>query len=290
MSAASCATCSSPLPERAAYCPNCGSKVEPTDTEVIPVPPTETGPVPVQPAFADAHVFGVTPPMAVFALAVAALAVAVLLLVLGHLLAGLLALAGALLLGVAFAATAMRRSPDGATGRARNRVRATATGLTERAAAQRELRRLAREHEELRARRGALVRRLGESVYADDEQGTQALRAELEELDRATADKEAEMQAVAERARERIEQARLEAQPTLVEVPGDPGTQPAPVPEPTPVPSPEPGPTPVPEPGPVPSPAPGPVTVPEPTPVPSPPAGVPEASAADDEPDDFERK
>jgi hypothetical protein len=115
------------------------------------------------------------------------------------------------------------------------------------------------------------------------------VRAELEELDRAAADKEGQMQAVAERARERIEQARMEVQPTeMVEIPGDPGQQPpgtlpepGPMPEPGPLPSPQPGPVPMPEPTPVPSPPPGPVTVPEPTTVPSPPA---EASREREEP------
>jgi hypothetical protein len=97
------------------------------------------------------------------------------------------------------------------------------------------------------------------------------VRAELEELDKAAADKEVEMQAAAERTRERLEQARLEVQPTeMVEIPGDPGQHPPTIPEPTPVPSPVPGPVTVPEPTPVPSPEPGPVPVPEPGPIPSP--------------------
>jgi hypothetical protein len=285
MSAASCATCGSPLPERAAYCPHCGSKVEAGDTAVIPEPPEETGPVPVATSAAEPQLYGVTPPMAVFALAVAAAAVAVVLLVLGELLAGLLTLAAALLLGVAFVALVARPLHGGAGGHARDRVRATATGISARAAARRELGGLLRDREQLRSRRAALLRALGEAVYDGDEDGTQALRAELDELDRAAADKEAQMQAVAERTRERVAQARLEAQPTeMVEIP-EPGPArapepgPTPVPEPGPVPSPQPGPMPVPEPGPVPSPVPGPVPVPEPTPVPSPPSEVPQAEA-----------
>jgi hypothetical protein len=222
--------------------------------------------------------------MAVFALTIAAAAVAVVLLLLGELVAGLLTLAAALLMGVAFVAIVARPLHGGAGGRARDRVRATATGISARAAARRDLGTLLREREALRSRRGALLRSLGEAVYAGDEDGTQAVRAELEELDRAAADKEAEMQAVAERTRERVAQARLEAQPTeMVEVPEPPAPAPepgpVPIPEPGPVPSPQPGPTPVPEPTPAPSPVPGPVPVPEPTPVPSPPAGPPQAGA-----------
>jgi outer membrane biosynthesis protein TonB len=251
--------------------------VEAGDTAVIPPPPEETGPVPVHTTATEPQLYGVTPPMAVFALTLAAAAVAVVLLLLGELVAGLLALAAALLMGVAFVAIVARPLHGGAGGRARDRVRATATGISARAAARRDLGALLREREALRSRRSALLRSLGEAVYAGDEHGTQAVRAELEELDRAAADKEAEMQAVAERTRERVAQARLEAQPTeMVEIPEP---SPAPVPEPGPVPSPQPGPIPVPEPVPAPSPAPGPVPVPEPTPVPSPPAESPRADA-----------
>jgi hypothetical protein len=274
MSTASCANCGAGLPPNAAFCPQCGHRVASGDTEVLPTPPAETGPVPVE--MSTVHLFGVTPPMTAFALAVAALAVSVLLLVLGYLLAGLLVLAAAGLLGLVFVAASLRR-PDGKAGRARETARAGMTSLATRASARQELSRLLREREELRVRRERLVHSLGDAVYRGDEEATQALQAELGELDRTAADKEAHMQAVAVHARERIEQARREVQPTeMVEIPepGGPDVVPEPgpavVPEPTPVPSPQPGPVPVPEPGPVPSPQPGPTPVPEPTPVPSP--------------------
>jgi hypothetical protein len=261
---------------------------------------------------ANVHLFGVTPTMTAFALAVAALAVAVLLLVLGYLLAGLLVLAAAVLLALLFVAGTLR-TPGGTAGRARETARAGMESLVVRASARREHGRLLREREELRARREQLVRSLGDAVYRGDEEATQALRGELDELDRVAADKEAQMQAVAVQARERIDQARLEVQPTeMVEIP-EPGPDvvpepgpaivpepapspspdpaipepgPTPVPEPTPVPSPQPGPVPVPEPGPVPSPQPGPTPVPEPTPVPSPPAQAPQSEAGEpDAPD-----
>jgi hypothetical protein len=273
---ASCRVCGSPLPKRAVFCPQCGSRVDEdaTETAVIPPPPIETGPVPVETASVEPHLFGVTPPMAVLALAVAALAAGAALAALSHYLVGAAVLAAALLLGLSFVATSARRRPGGASGRARARALAAATAVSERAAARRELGRLLREREQLRGTRAKLVLALGEAVYEQDEQATQSVRAELEELDMAAADKEAEMEAVAERARERLEQARLEVQPTeMVEIPGDPGTQPPTIPEPTPVPSPQPGPVPVPEPTPVPSPQPGPMPVPEPTPAPSPEPG-----------------
>jgi hypothetical protein len=249
---------------------------------VLPTPPAETGPVPVETA--NVHLFGVTPTMTAFALAVAAVAVAVLLLVLGYLLAGLLVLAAAVLLALLFVAGTLRK-PGGTAGRARETARAGMTSLAVRTSARREHGRLLHEREELRRRRAGIVGSLGEAVYRGDEEATQALRAELDELDRVAADKEAHMQAVAVQARERIDQVRLEVQPTeMVEIP-EPGPDvvpepgPAIVPEPTPVPSPQPEPTPSPEPGPTPVPEPGPTPVPEPTPVPSPqpgPVPVPE--------------
>jgi membrane protein implicated in regulation of membrane protease activity len=317
MSTASCANCGAALPPGAAYCPQCGNRVEAGDTAVLPIPPAETGPVPVETS--HVHLFGVTPTMTAFALAVAALAVSVLLLVLGYLLAGLLVLAAAALLALLFVAGSLRK-PGGTAGRARETARAGMTSLSVRASARREHGRLLREREELRTRRERLVRSLGDAVYRGDEQATQALRAELDELDRVAADKEAHMEAVAVQARERIDQARFEVQPTeMVEIPepgpdlvpepgpavvpeptpqpspepmpspgpGIPEPGPTPVPEPTPVPSPQPGPVPVPEPGPVPSPQPGPTPVPEPTLVPSPPAQAPQGGA--DGPDAPER-
>jgi zinc-ribbon domain len=314
MSTASCANCGAALPPNAAFCPQCGNRVEPSDTQVLPTPPAETGPVPVETS--TVHLFGVTPPMTAFALAVAALAVAVLLLVLGYLLAGLLVLAAAGLLALVFVAASLRQ-PGGKAGRARETARAGMTSLATRASARHEISRLLREREELRIRRERLIHSLGDAVYRGDEEATQALRVELAELDRTAADKEAHMQAVTVQARERIEQARLEVQPTeMVEIPepGGPDIVPEPgpavipeptpvpsplpvptpspepsprpepgpgvVPEPTPVPSPEPGPVPVPEPTPVPSPEPGPTPVPEPTPVPSP--ATPPAAEADE--------
>lgn len=274
--------CGGGLPRNAAFCPHCGSRVA---DEAVP-----------SPAPAEPQLYGVTPPMTLLALALAVLAVGVVLVVRDRAALGAVLIGLALVLAGAFVAAARRR-PDGAVAQAsasgvdrmRERARLTRTSLSARAGARRELGRLLREREELRAGRKRLVEQLGRAVYAGDDAATQSLRAELEELESAYASKEAEMQAVTERAREQVQQALFEAQSTeMVEIPGDPGTQPpTTVPEPVPVPSPPPGPATVPEPTPPPIPEPTPVpheppippAIPEPFPAPSPPPGQPEPAA-----------
>jgi outer membrane biosynthesis protein TonB len=226
--------------------------------------------------------------MALFALAGAVGAVGVLLLVLERYVIGAILLAAAAVLVTMFLSVA-RRKPDGAVARSsaraadrlRDRARFARTSLSARAAARRDVYRLLREREELGRARDGLLRGLGEAVYARDDAATEALRSELERLDAALVAKDAEMQVVSERAREQLDEARLEVQPTeLVELPGDPTPpQPPAIPEPTPQPSPQPGPTPIPEPTPVPHEPVTPPAIPEPMPQPSPdpaPPNVPE--------------
>ena len=95
----------------------------------------------------------------------------------------------------------------------------------------------------------------------------------MRQVDEAISAKEGEMNLVAEKARERIDRAHLQVQPTEVVEPR---------PEPSPVPSEPPGPIHVPEPAPVPSEPPAPQPVPEPRPEPSPPA-VPAPEAPQEE-------
>lgn len=280
MPARRCGVCGGGLPRGAAFCPHCGGRV----ADELPQGPA---------AVAEPHLYGVTPPMTLLALALAVLAAGVVLLVRERPVLGAAMIALALVLAAAFVGAARRKpaaASTGASGRLRERARLTRTTLSTRAATRRDLGRLLREREELRSARDRLVKRLGRAVYEGDDSASQSLRSELEELDGAYAAKEAEMQAVTERARDRLEQARLETQQTeMVELPGEPGTPPPTVPEPTPHPSPVPAPVPVPEPTPVPVPEPTPVpheppappTIPEPTPAPSPEPGpeTPEADA-----------
>jgi uncharacterized protein YdcH (DUF465 family) len=279
-----CPNCGATPPRRARFCPECGTRLEagdsPADTAVLEAPLTETGPVPVDVSAAEPRWFGVTPPMLVFALAVAALAVAALLLATGHLLPGLLSLAAALLLFVAFAEV-VQRKPEGAAARisagtigaARARAGYAVDAIATRSRAAREIGRVRRELLGFGGTRERLLRELGESVYRDDRKGTKRLRAELAELDVQIESKEGEMATIAAEARERMQRARLQVQPTeLVEVPEPP----RPSPDPSPIPAPDPGP---PTPAPVPEPSPTPVPEPYPPPdeaTPPEPAQVPE--------------
>jgi zinc-ribbon domain len=275
MPQAECANCGSRLTKKARFCPECGARVGATsqETAVQELPKEETGPVPVEVTTVEPRFFGVTPPSAVLALAAASLALGILLLATGHLLIGgaLLVVAGVLLL---FLASLARRSPDTPVARfsssAVNAVRAHAGFAVETLAvhssARVELFRLRRELVDLYGRRAERARELGEAVYADDAEATQAAHARMAELDGLIAEKEEQMQQTAAGAMERIERAQLEVQPTMIEAPEPPS------PEPFPSPSEPPAPVPIPEPTPEPSDPPGPVHIPEPSPEPSPPA------------------
>jgi hypothetical protein len=277
VSAASCPNCGARLPDNARFCPDCGVRV-PSDTDstaVEEVPPDETGRVPVTVTQAAPRYFGVTPPMVVFALAIASLALAIVVFALGHWLAGILLLVAALLFGVAFVAAA-RRLPETpvarfsarALGTIRDQAGYAVETVSAQSSARLELFRLRRELSELVAERAETARFFGEAVYGDDEKAAANGRNRMGELDRAIAEKEAEMTRVAAEANERIQRAQLQSQPTAV-------VEPPQVPEPSPVPSEPPGPVTVPEPSPVPSEPPQPEPSPEPMPEPSPPSPEP---------------
>jgi uncharacterized protein YdcH (DUF465 family) len=284
---AECQNCGARVAKRAKFCPECGTRLasDAPDTAVLETPPSETGPVPVNVTTAEPRLFGVTPPMLVFALGAAALGIAILLLATGHWLPGVLSLAAALLLFAAFAEVA-RRKPDGTVARAsagalgavRARAGYVVDAFATRSRAARDLARVQQELVDVRATRERLLGELGRAVYADDKKGTKRLRAELSELDARIETKEGEMATIAAEAQERLQRARLQVQPTeMVEVPEPPTPSPSPEPQipapdpgpPTPTPVPEPMPTPVPEPYPPPDEAtpPEPARIPEPGPL-----------------------
>jgi hypothetical protein len=278
----SCPSCGGDVPDGSRFCPHCGTRLAAgaDETAVIEPPPDETGPVPVQRDSVQPHLFGVTPPMALFALAVAAFAVGILLLVVGRTLPGaaVLALGVAFLLGFLGAA---RRKPDSGLARAsttavdgaRDRVAAAYAGFSARTRARRRLAGTRSELLRLEDRRRGLLLALGRAVYEQDGAATESLRAQLAELDRTAAEKEAEMARIVEEAQAEVSRAQLEAQPTeMVEIPGDPGVgqppEPARVPEPYPPPdegdAPQPARIPEPYPPPDEGDPPAPARVPEP--------------------------
>ncbi|MDX6399518.1 MAG: hypothetical protein QOF27_124, partial [Gaiellaceae bacterium] len=120
---------------------------------------------------------------------------------------------------------------------------------------------LRRELQRMSVLRARLLVELGEAVYREDAPGTEKAREQVRELDELAAQREAEMQGTLIQAQERLQQRRLEVQPTeMVELPdqpaepgqGDPGG-PAVIPEPYPPPDEgnPPEPAIIPEPGPL---------------------------------------
>ena len=281
VSAASCPNCGARPPQSARFCPECGARTSEDDPTVVePIPPEETGRVPVHVTAAEPRYFGITPPMAVFALGAASLALAIVVLVEGRLVAGLLLLAAAAVFAGLFVAASRRlpetpvtkisaRAIEGIRDRAGVAVEAVSAHSTARLG----LFRLRRERAELLAERADAARALGEAVYGGDDKEAANGRNRMRELDRVLAEKEAEMTKVAADANERIQRAQLQAQPTAI-------VEPPQVPEPSPVPSEPPQPITVPEPSPVPSEPPMPAPMPNPTPEPSPPEPEPPTPGA----------
>jgi hypothetical protein len=277
MRAANCRTCGSRLPAKSRFCPECGVRTAAGDdvTAVEPVPPDETGPMPVRLQATAPRYFGITPPLAVLALAISSLALGIVLLIAGHVVAAILLFVAAGPFAAVFAATA-RRLPETAVARVstralggiRDRAGFAVETLSAQSGARVELFRLRRELSELVAQRAETARVLGEAVYGGADQEAEQARTRMRELDEALAAKEAEMRNVAAEANERIQRAQLQVQPTAV------------VPEPMPVPSEPPQPVTVPEPSPVPSEPPMPQPLPDPTPEPSPPLPEPPTPGA----------
>ena len=239
---------------------------------MLETPPDETGRVPVHSAQAEPRYYGITPTTLVLVLAAAVLGISIVLFVTGHWPFGLIALGLGILLLVAFLEAARRR-PDavvrttaGALGTVRSRAGVAADSFATRNRAARQVLGLRRELEHMAGQRRQLLFELGDAVYRGDDQATEAARAQLEELDARVARRESEMQKVVAEAHERLQQRKLEVQPTeMVEVPDEPGEgDPAgPVVSPEPYPPPDegspPAPAVIPEPSPAVLPEPGPL-------------------------------
>jgi hypothetical protein len=254
----------------ARFCQSCGTALADEPTTAEAVPPHETTPAPASFDVAMPRYFGITPPMLLFAVAVAALALAIAFAVLSHWFAAITLAFVCLLLLVAFAGVAQRK-PSGAfarrSGRTFTRVRDragwTAESLALRSAARRRLTSVRRSLFELQLRRESLLRELGAAVYDGDAAATQSATAEIRRIDDEVGELEARMHAIAAETRERMERGRLQVQPTLIEPPQQPN-----IPEPSP--PPDEGTPPQPPQIPEPSPPPDEGTPPQPAPVPEP--------------------
>jgi outer membrane biosynthesis protein TonB len=130
---------------------------------------------------------------------------------------------------------------------------------------------LRRELRRMAALRARLLFELGDAVYRGDDLAGETARGRIDELDRLSASMEAQMRDVVATAQRRIEERRLEVQPTeMVELPEQPGTEPGEItpPEPAVIPEPYPPPDEATPPQPAIIPEPGPAVIPEPSPQP----------------------
>lgn len=220
---ASCPGCGAPAPEGAKFCPSCGTALAAADGETreVPVPPSETGPVPVSLEVARPRIFGVPPPLAIFALAVAALGFAVVAFVSGNWPVGLVALAVALALAAFYLqlarkpwagpfASASSAFVDGLGARAG--VFRTSVGVWSQA--RREVLQLKQELLRLSAERDSELRALGEAALRKDSKEMSRLRGRIGELDAEVEQLERTIAETVERARHTVGEQRIAIQPT----------------------------------------------------------------------------
>jgi len=118
------------VPKGGRFCPECGVRTSAAsdDTAVEEIPPEETGRVPVHKVAATPRYFGIAPPMALFALAVASLTAAIVVFVAGKAIAGALLLAAAALFSALFVAASRRVPRTPSRGWAAASARRSGTG------------------------------------------------------------------------------------------------------------------------------------------------------------------
>jgi hypothetical protein len=228
------------------------------------VPPEETGPVPVSMQVSEPRWFGVTPPQLLLGVAGVAALLAIVLFAAGHWPYGLILLGLAALLFAAFMEAARRRPHDHRPGRAGSPVRERGRSLWEeyraRSAATAEARRIQSGLILIETERTRALHELGVAAHLGDGHREAGARAFLAELDEREAGLRAQLNERLRDAGERIRQARLPVQDTMMVLPSEPTPppgeatppQPAVVPEPYPPPNEADPPQParVPEPGP----------------------------------------
>jgi hypothetical protein len=251
-----CPGCGTALPAGARFCPACGSELGPDAT------PTRETQIEYQEA--EPHWFGVAPPQLLLGVAVVLVVFSLVLFATGHWPYGLIVLGLGALLLAAFLEAAKRRPENHAflrsSSQARERAQTAMETWRARAQAAAEVRRVRQALANLDAERRALLLELGTAVHRSDTEAASGVRARLTELDAREWELQAELEGAVEEAGERIRQARLPVQETMMVLPTEPSPppnegdppQPAVVPEPYPPPDEgtPPQPARVPEPGP----------------------------------------
>ena len=195
------------------------------------------GPVAVQQA--DRRFFGVPPATGLLVLGTLAAAIGVFLLFTGNVVLGVVVLLVGLLLLAGFPAVARRPDESSVARRAvrsydglRERADATIESLAARASARRNLARINAEIEQLGSARTAGLHELGAAAYTRNDAEMERLRGELAAADTALAAKRTEREQLLAETEERIDGARLRAQPTeRLEREDDASTQVTPPPD-----------------------------------------------------------
>ena len=216
-----CSKCSAPIPEGARFCPACGTPVRSGDTVRADVPPHETTAAPATVGWSTPRWFGITPPTALLVITAALVVTALVLLLLERWVPGLLLLGFGLLSAAAFL-EAGRRRPDApvveksvsAFDTARARAGATAHAFRTRSSARREIVRRRAEAMRLGGERERLVRALGEAVYRGEDGAAE--REQIAALEARRAEIEREAAEIAQGAEDRVAEARLAVQETVV--------------------------------------------------------------------------
>jgi hypothetical protein len=169
----------------------------------------------------DRRVFGVPPATGLLAIGALLLALGILFVLTGHTVLGLFSLAAGLFVLAGFPSLARRPDESPVARRAvrsydglRERADATIESLAARASARRNLSRIDGEIEQLESTRASGLRELGEAAYARDDAEIERLRAELASADSALATKRAERESLLAETEEKVDSARLRAQPT----------------------------------------------------------------------------
>ena len=169
----------------------------------------------------ERRVFGIPPATGLLVLGVAISALAFYLLLTGRVVVGAIALIVGLFVLAGFPGVARRPDESPVARRAvrsydgiRERADATIESLAARAAARRRLAQIDGEVEQLESSRAEAVRRLGEAAYAGEEEETERLRGEIAGADAALEAKRGEREQVQAETEERVEGAKLRAQPT----------------------------------------------------------------------------